>query len=182
MFIDSRTSALTISDLKKKLLTLTCLISVQQILFVCNRGDTYYSTKAGSRQGSLAKLLSLLFLGRRYHLTSIEFWSAYFDLDTYTVLAHQWIPLLLPKSAFSCWMYPNNSGVKEILVRNPSVRSTDLKLSSKLSLQFAWITGPATDPSFAADLINYNCRLSWKRSQLCQLSWENLLIIIKIIL
>ena len=34
-----------------------------------NRGDTYYSITAGSRQG-----------------TSIELWSAYFDLETYTVL------------------------------------------------------------------------------------------------
>ena len=40
-------------------------------LFVFNRGDTYYSITAGSRQGSLAKPLSLLFLGGQYHLTSI---------------------------------------------------------------------------------------------------------------
>ena len=44
--------------------------------------------------------------GRGYHLTSIEPWSAYFDLETYTVLTHQQIPMLLAKSALSCWMYP----------------------------------------------------------------------------
>ena len=31
-------------------------------LFVCNRGDTYYSITTSSRQGNLAKPLSLLFL------------------------------------------------------------------------------------------------------------------------
>ena len=36
--------------------------SVKVCLFVCNRGDTYYSIMAGSRQGSYAKPLSLLFL------------------------------------------------------------------------------------------------------------------------
>ena len=45
-------------------------------------------------------------LFRRYHLTSKELWSAYFDQETYTVLTHQQIPLLLAKSALSCWMYP----------------------------------------------------------------------------
>ena len=32
--------------------------------------------------------------------------TAYFDLETYTVLTHQQIPLLLAKIALSCWMYP----------------------------------------------------------------------------
>ena len=31
--------------------------------------------------------------------------SLYFDLETYAVLTHQQIPLLLAKSALSCWMY-----------------------------------------------------------------------------
>ena len=51
-------------------------------LFVCNRGDTYYTTTAGSRQGSLAKPLSLLFLTPRPALSSHKhrtlvclFWS-----------------------------------------------------------------------------------------------------------
>ena len=43
---------------------------------------------------------------RRYHLTSIELWSACFDLETYTVITHQQISLLLAKSTLSCWMYP----------------------------------------------------------------------------
>ena len=30
----------------------------------------------------------------------------YFNLETCTVLTHQQIPLLLVKSALSCWMYP----------------------------------------------------------------------------
>ena len=47
-----------------------------------------------------------LLLGQRYHLTSIEFWSVYFDLETYTVLTHQRIQLLLAKSALSYWIYP----------------------------------------------------------------------------
>ena len=47
-----------------------------------------------------------LLLDWRYHLTSIELRSAYFDLETYTVLTHQQIPLQLAKSALSCWMYP----------------------------------------------------------------------------
>ena len=42
-------------------------------------------------------------LGRHYHLTSIELWSAYFDLEIYTLLTHQQIPLLFTKSALSCW-------------------------------------------------------------------------------
>ena len=29
-----------------------------------------------------------------------------FDLETYTVITHQQIPLLLTKSALSCWMHP----------------------------------------------------------------------------
>ena len=51
-------------------------------LFVCNRGDTYYSIKAGSRQGSLAKPQSLLLLTPRPALSSHQhrtsvclFWS-----------------------------------------------------------------------------------------------------------
>ena len=40
------------------------------VFFVCNRGDTYYSIIAGSRQGSLAKPLSLLFLTPRPALSS----------------------------------------------------------------------------------------------------------------
>ena len=51
-------------------------------LFVCNRGDTYYSIMVGSRQGSLAKPLSLLFLTPRPVLSSHQhrtlvclFWS-----------------------------------------------------------------------------------------------------------
>ena len=51
-------------------------------LFVCNRGDTYYSITAGSRQGRLAKPLSLLFLTPRPALSSHQhrtlvclFWS-----------------------------------------------------------------------------------------------------------
>ena len=48
-----------------------------------------------------------LLLWRRYHLTSKELLSAYFDLETYTVITHQRIPLLLAKSALSCWMYPS---------------------------------------------------------------------------
>ena len=68
--------------------------------FVTEEICTYYSITPGSRQGSSAKPLSLLFLTpRRYHLTSIELWSAYFDLKTYTVITHQRIPLLLAKSA-----------------------------------------------------------------------------------
>ena len=39
-------------------------------LFVCNRGDTYYSISAGSKKGSLAKLISLLFLTPRPALSS----------------------------------------------------------------------------------------------------------------
>ena len=68
---------------------------------ICN------SIKAVSRQVSLTKPLSLLVPTPRpaYHLTSIELWSAYFYLETYTVLTHQQIPLLLAKSALSCWMY-----------------------------------------------------------------------------
>ena len=42
----------------------------KKTLFVCNRGDTYYSIKAGSKQGSLAKPLSLLFLTPRLALSS----------------------------------------------------------------------------------------------------------------
>ena len=51
-------------------------------MFVCNRGDTYYSITAGSRQGCLAKPLSLLFLTPRPGLSSHQhrtlvclFWS-----------------------------------------------------------------------------------------------------------
>ena len=51
-------------------------------LFVCNRGGTYYSIMAGSRQGSLAKPLPLLFLTPRPTLSSHQhsplvclFWS-----------------------------------------------------------------------------------------------------------
>ena len=51
-------------------------------LNVCNRGDTNYSITAGSRQGSLAKPLSLLFLTPRPALSSHQhrtlvslFWS-----------------------------------------------------------------------------------------------------------
>ena len=54
----------------------------------CNRGDTYYSIMVGSRQGSLAKPLSLVFLTPRLALSSHQLWSANFDLETYTV-AHQ---------------------------------------------------------------------------------------------
>ena len=57
------------------------LISVRG-LFVCNRGDTYYSITVDSRQRSLAKPLSLLFLTCRPALSSQEhrtlvylFWS-----------------------------------------------------------------------------------------------------------
>ena len=58
-------------------------------------------------------------LGRCYHLTSIELWSAYFDLETYTAVntVHQQIPLLLTKSALSCWMHPI---AQTILSRTPS--------------------------------------------------------------
>ena len=52
------------------------------ILFVCNRGDTYYSITEGSRQESLAKPLSLLGLTPRPVLSSHQhrtlvclFWS-----------------------------------------------------------------------------------------------------------
>ena len=51
-----------------QLVQLTDLILKE--LFVCNRGDTYYSITAGSRQGSLAKPLSLLFLTPRLALSS----------------------------------------------------------------------------------------------------------------
>ena len=51
-------------------------------VFVSNRGDTYYSITAGSRQRSLAKPLSLLFLAPRPPLSSHQhrtlvclFWS-----------------------------------------------------------------------------------------------------------
>ena len=51
-------------------------------LFVCNRWDNYYSITAGSRQGSLANPLSLLFLTPRPALSSHQhrilvclFWS-----------------------------------------------------------------------------------------------------------
>ena len=66
-------------------------LQTQVCLFVCNRGDTYYSITACFRQGSFAKPLSLLSPtpGRRYHLSSKELWSAYFDLETYTLLTHQ---------------------------------------------------------------------------------------------
>ena len=74
-------------------------------LFVFNRGDTYYSITAGSRQGSLAKPLSLLFLTPRPALSSHQhrtlvclFWSGNLHC---TVLTHQQIPLLLAKSVLS---------------------------------------------------------------------------------
>ena len=41
-----------------------CTLDLQKKL-ICNRGDTYWSITAGSRQGSLAKPLSLLFLTPR---------------------------------------------------------------------------------------------------------------------
>ena len=47
----------------RRILAITCL-------FVCNRGDTYYSITAGSKQGSLVKPLSLLFLPPRPVLSS----------------------------------------------------------------------------------------------------------------
>ena len=79
-------------------------------LFVCNRGDTYYNIMAGSRQGSLAKTLSAITSAPSSEAgiiispaISIELWSAYFDLKTYTVLTQR-NPLLLAKSALSCWM------------------------------------------------------------------------------
>ena len=61
-------------------------------LFVCNRGDTYYSITEGSIKGSLAKPLSLVFLTSRGALSSheLELWSAHFDLETYTVLTHHY--------------------------------------------------------------------------------------------
>ena len=46
------------------------LLIQSNILFVCNRGDTYYSITAGSRQGSFVKPLSLLFLTPRPALSS----------------------------------------------------------------------------------------------------------------
>ena len=73
-------------------------------------GDTFYNIMAGSRQRSLAKPLSLLFLNPRMTLSSHQhrtlvclFWSGNLDC---TVLTHQRIQLLLAKSAFSCCMYP----------------------------------------------------------------------------
>ena len=38
-----------------------------------------------------------------------NFYTAYFDLEIYTMLPHQQIPLMLAKNALSCWMYPTKS-------------------------------------------------------------------------
>ena len=77
------------------------------VCLFCNRGDTYYSITAGSRQGSLAKPLSLLFLTPRPVISSHQhrtlvclFWSE----NLHTLLTHQQIPLLLAN--LSCRMYP----------------------------------------------------------------------------
>ena len=80
---------------------------------------------AGSRQGSLAKPLSLMFLTPRlvYHLTSIELWSAYFNLETYTLLTHQQILLLLAKIALSCWIYPTAQIAISLTPSHPLVYS-----------------------------------------------------------
>ena len=77
-------------------------------LFVTEEISITVSRRAPDKEAWPSLYISLLFLllGRRYHLTSIELWSAYFDLKTYTMLTHQQIPLLLAKSALSCWMYP----------------------------------------------------------------------------
>jgi hypothetical protein len=40
-----------------------------------------------------------------YHYCS-QLWFAYFELETYTVLTHHQIQMLLDRSALSCWMYP----------------------------------------------------------------------------
>ena len=66
-------------------------------LFGCNRGDTYYSITAGSRQGSLAKPLSLLFLTPRLALSSHQLrtlvcWSGKLYCS---VLTHQQICIRL---------------------------------------------------------------------------------------
>jgi hypothetical protein len=89
------------------------------------------------------------------------------------VLTHQCIPLLLTKSALRCWMYQTDRiTLSPTPISHPCVPSEwpycqqaqwgrwftvkhskaglqtrpDLKSSPKLSLLFAWITGPATDP------------------------------------
>ena len=80
--------------------------SICPFLFVCNRGDTYYSIKAVSREGSLAKTLSLVFLTPRPVLSSHQHRTLVFlfDLKTYTMQTHQQVPLLV-RNALSCWMY-----------------------------------------------------------------------------
>ena len=86
------------------------------------------------------------------------------------MLAHQQIPLLA-KSALSCWMYPIDQITLSPTPSHPWVRSPrvtillassvrmlvhfrppDLKSSTKLSLPFAWNTGPATEPSLKNSL------------------------------
>ena len=151
-------------------------------LFVCNR--QYCSITTGSRQGSLAKPLSLLFLTPRPAISSHQhrtlvclFWSENLHC---TVLTHQQIPLLLAKSALSCWMYPTAQIVffphlpipgfppewpycqqaqcrRRFTVKHSKSRPPDLKSSSKLNLPFAWITGPATDPSLKNRKLIVNC-------------------------
>ena len=69
-------------EIRQKKSELVVTSKEQNTLFVCNRGDTYYSITAGSRQGSLAKPLPLLFLTPRPALSSHQhrtlvclFWS-----------------------------------------------------------------------------------------------------------
>ena len=89
------------------------------------------------------------------------------------MLAHQQIPLLA-KSALSCWMYPIDQITLSPTPSHPWVRSPrvtillassvrmlvhfrppDLKSSTKLSLPFAWNTGPATEPSLKNSLFSF---------------------------
>ena len=98
-------------------------------------------------------------------------WSAYIGQATTPYALTSAIPLLLDAGTLNCWVFPpgpNRTSLDNLatpgspkvsmltpsLVRTPIQRVTMhsrtpvLKPSSNCSLPVAWITGPATDPSY----------------------------------
>ena len=61
----------------------TSLSIKKHCLFVTEEIPITVSRRAPDKEARPSPL-SLMFLGRRYHLTSLELWSAYFDLETYS--------------------------------------------------------------------------------------------------